>query len=354
MIQHLLWLTRPTPGVAPGALAVAVYAEPRGNGDYQYRAAQESGYEGVACLDDVARAADLCCRIWRYSGNQRVAQYARGYLAFVRGMQANDGRFSNFIFDWSGARNTGGPTSFTGGGWWTVRALIALATGYATFHDPVDARAFRHGLQWLRSDWLSAGQCALGILATHGFWRVTGDTSMLRIIAELAEHVALHRHGAALVDEGESDPRHLWGRYQEIALLNAGRALRRPDFLSAALSSAEAVLVPAAISLATRTPTLPYEASCVARALFCLSAETGGRMHRVLACLAAAWFTGRNAANMPVFDSVAGRFYDGIDPGPIRSRNAGAESNIEGPLALLTLSSSHCIEWSSGDHRRPT
>jgi hypothetical protein len=349
MIRHLRWLTRPTPGVAPGALALAVYAQPNGERGYQYHAAQESGYEGVACLDDVARAAALHCRIWRCTGEPYAARYARGYLAFVRGMQEDDGRFINFISDWSGTRNRYGPTSFAGGGWWTARALSALATGYATFRDPVDAAAFRHGVQWLHADRLSAGQAAQGILALMNFWRTTGDPYALDLAAELAELVALQRWGAALVDEAEADHVHLWSRYQEIALYRVGLALHRTTYMVTAADSAEAVLVPAAIGLVKRTPTLPCEAGCVARVLNCLSAVTGSRSHRHLANRAVAWFTGQNAANSPIYDRAAGRFYDGIDPGPVMSRNAGAESNVEGALTLLHLWPLQHTEWSSCD-----
>jgi hypothetical protein len=337
MIRHLRWLTRPTPHLAPNALALAVYAEPDSDGRYMHRAAIESGYEGVACVDDVARAAVLCCAIWSCTGNPLAAQCARGYLAFVRGMQEHDGRFSNFIWDWLGKHNTDGPTSFTGGGWWTARALSALAIGYATFHDPVDARAFRTGLQWLRADRLSAGQAAQGVLAALKFWRATNDEHALETAAELAETVARQHRGAALVDEAEADPTHLWGRYEEVAMLNAGIVLHRSSYVAAAMDSADAVLVPAAMSLAERTPTIPYEASCVARALYRLSDVTHSESYRDLAHGAAAWFTGQNAARVPVYDRAAGRIYDGIDPGPIVSRNAGAESNVEGLLAMPHL-----------------
>jgi hypothetical protein len=337
MISHLRWLTCATPGVAPSALALAVYAEPNGDAYYKYRAASESGWEGVACVDDVARAATLCCKMWCLTGSPQTARYARGYLAFVRGMQDHDGRFSNFISDWLGTHNTDGRTSFTGGGWWTARALSALATGYATFRDPVDAQAFRTGLPWLRADRLSAGPAAQAMLGALKFWCTTSDQQALDTVAELAESVARSRRGTALVDEAEADPAHLWGRYEEVALLNAGLALHRPRYVAAAIDSANAILVPAALSLTKRIPTVPYEASCVARALYRLSRVTGSQLHRDLAYRAAAWFTGLNAACVPVFDRAAGRFHDGIDPGPTVSRNAGAESNVEGLLALPRL-----------------
>ncbi|MGI9146457.1 MAG: hypothetical protein ACR2IK_07940, partial [Chloroflexota bacterium] len=46
------------------------------------------------------------------------------------------------------------------------------------------------------------------------------------------------------------------------------------------------------------------------------------------------WFHGRNTARHPVYDRHKGLVYDGIDDCRV-SRNSGAESNIEGALALL-------------------
>jgi hypothetical protein len=45
-------------------------------------------------------------------------------------------------------------------------------------------------------------------------------------------------------------------------------------------------------------------------------------------------FSGRNTAGRPVYDTRRGLVYDGIDHGTV-NRNSGAESNIEGALALL-------------------
>ena len=51
VLRQLARLTRPVPAAGPGALAVAVYAD----GDDETIAARESGFEGVACVDDAAR-----------------------------------------------------------------------------------------------------------------------------------------------------------------------------------------------------------------------------------------------------------------------------------------------------------
>jgi hypothetical protein len=61
---------------------------------------------------------------------------------------------------------------------------------------------------------------------------------------------------------------------------------------------------------------------------------TGNGQYAHAAARARAWFHGINVAGRPVYDRRLGVIYDGIDEGRI-SKNAGAESNIEGALALI-------------------
>ncbi len=263
---------------------------------------------------------------------------AKGYLAFVVGMQEDDGRFSNFILDWSGRRNRTGPTSVAGGEWWTARALAALASGYATFGNPEYAGAFRRGLDSLQLHGLGAGAAAQAILALSRFWRATGEPGLLPRIDGLVDVVAARRDGMALIDDSEANRMHLWSRYLEVALVEAGNVLVRPALGDLARKSADAVLVPAARQLAWDVPVLPSEAGCTARVLLYLSRFCRNRAYQDLAQRAAAWFVGANAAREPVYDRAEQRFYDGVDAGPVRSRNAGAESNVEGALTLTLLS----------------
>ena len=52
MLRQLARLTRPVPVAGPRALTVAVYSQ----ADGQLLDARETGVEGVACVDDAARA----------------------------------------------------------------------------------------------------------------------------------------------------------------------------------------------------------------------------------------------------------------------------------------------------------
>src|SRR5207248_6592872 len=89
--------------------------------------ARESGVEGVACVDDAARASALLYNLWAATGNDALKQWADGLLDFVLWMHAGDGLWHNFILDWQGVRNVDGPTSATGINFWQARATHALA-----------------------------------------------------------------------------------------------------------------------------------------------------------------------------------------------------------------------------------
>lgn len=79
---------------------------------------------------------------------------------------------------------------------------------------------------------------------------------------------------------------------------------------------------------------MPFDVSSTVAGLDAVAAATGEARYADLAALARAWFDGRNAAAEPIYDRVRGCVFDGID-GTRVNRNSGAESNIEGALALI-------------------
>lgn len=79
--------------------------------------------------------------------SHRAAAYA--LLRFLAHMQEPDGRFSNFIFDWTGQRNRSGSTSQPGGGPWQARATHALACAVTTFGDEEWDARFKLAVSWL-------------------------------------------------------------------------------------------------------------------------------------------------------------------------------------------------------------
>ena len=123
-------------------MALAVYSGPDGD----LVVARESGFEGVACIDDTARVLDVLCGVWERTRDPEIERWARGLLEFVLSMQDDDGRWWNFIYDWSGTRNETGLTSSTGENFWHARALCGVSRAWLTFGDERALAAARRGL----------------------------------------------------------------------------------------------------------------------------------------------------------------------------------------------------------------
>jgi hypothetical protein len=332
VIRHLRALTRPVRALHPDAIAIGVYSQPTDSG-YRLRPAAEQGYEGVACVDDAARAVVLYCRIWR----ERAVPWARAeadrLLRFVVAMQDDDGAFSNFILDWQGSPNRAVGSSLPGGEWWTSRAMHAVACGYGVLRRDEYRDAFVRGLPWLDRPFEQPGALGSALIAGLEFVRLTGDGALLARCHRWAESLADNRQGDALLDGPEGS--HLWGHMQESALVRAGRFLRRPEYVAIAHRSAMAVLAPPAETAFTdRASTLPYDVSSVVMGLDAVAHATGDPDAGRAANLGRAWFRGRNSALIPTYDAAAGRVYDGIDDGRV-NLNSGAEANIEGAFALF-------------------
>ena len=136
------------PAAGGDALALAVYTGPGG----ELVAAQESGFEGVACVDDTARLLDLLCDVWTRTRSPDVERWARGLLGFVLWMQEPDGRWLNFVYDWDGTRNEAGITSSTGENFWHARALSAVSHAWLTFGDEQARSAMHRGLDHAVTD----------------------------------------------------------------------------------------------------------------------------------------------------------------------------------------------------------
>jgi hypothetical protein len=337
VLRQLERLTRPVARAGPEARALAVYAQPPSVGQEApnvERAANEQGYEGVACVDDAARAIVLYCHAWRRWQLESARTAAYRLLRFVAYMQDDDGRFVNFIFDWTGRRNTAGRTSYAGGPAWQARAVHALACAASTFGDAEWHERFCRGLVWLDAPIAYLDLRAVGVLAVLQHWQTTADAaSAQRAVAWCAE-IAAHASQGRLLNAVGDESVHLWGHLQEVALADTGRALGRPDFVSCARASADTLLLPLVATAFDLPHVLPFEVSCTVAGLAAVGRASGEARYTSAAALGRLWFHGRNNAGQPVYDRRRGVVYDGIDLGQV-SHNSGAESNIEGGLALL-------------------
>lgn len=334
MLRQLWRLTRPVPAAGPNALAVTIYEHPDG-----VVHAEESGFEGVACVDDAARLLTVLSQVWgRIDGTGRpsaelrwIERWAHGLLAFVLWMQEPDGTWLNFIHDWDGDKNRDGITSRPGQNFWLARGILGTQRAASVFGGEAPHDAYRRGLSAA-----AAHEAPPDVRALHLFAALFADDVEPFLAEKWADELLACRDGDVLKNaELEVGVPHLWGHVQEGALAQAAETLERPEYLEAAIASAEMVIVPAVTSaFRERGSTSPYDVAAAVWSLDRIAAATGEDRWTRLAADGRAWFDGRNAAGSPVYDRERGRVADGID-GVRVSDNSGAESNIVAAEVLL-------------------
>lgn len=331
MLRQLARLTAPVEAAGPRASAIAVYADATD----RVFPATDLGYEGVACVDDAARAAVLLCDVWEATGLPLARAWAGSLLDFLDYMQLGDGRFVNFIVDWGGRTNDAGPTSFPGGAFWHARGVRALAKAWLVLGDERARHGLALGLPHIRE----ARDVPPDVRSIHALMvvellRAGQFTELGADLERWCAEIAGLRSGDVLLDNPDEDGPHLWGHVQEGVLAEAGHFLGRADLIDVARRSALAYLAPL-IESGFDAPTVqPYGVASAAYSVERLASVTGDAVFADLARKARAWFDGRNPARRPVYDRGTGRVHDGIDDGVVNP-HSGAESNIVGAQALF-------------------
>lgn len=331
MLRQLASLTRRVPAAGPKALAVAVYTDGGGRSIQ----AQENGIEGVACVDDAARAVSLLCRLWARTGNDGLRGWAEGLLDFVLWMRQGQGLWFNFIYDWEGDRNAQGITSSPGVNFWQARATCAMADAALLLGHGPAREALDEALDAAATAAAPPDVRALHALAALEILRRSPDRALAGQLLRWCEAIASCRSGDMLMNSAdERGQPHLWGHVQEAVLADAGELLGRDDLRQIAAASADAVFVAVIESGFDLPQVLTYDVQSTVFVMDRLAADSGNARYRGLAHAARAWFDGRNPAGAATYDRVVGRVADGVDHGRI-SRNSGAEANISAGMALL-------------------
>lgn len=337
--------------------------------------------EGIACVDDVARAALVYLMYFQRTGDPQALELARAALNFVLYMQAEDGEYYNFVFDRSGTINREGRTSYKSWSWWAARAQWALAAAIPVFRVVDGAYAERLETAYLRGEealqrtigavgayndlhgvavpaWLignGSDLSALAILGLAAYYEANPNPRTRHLMTNLANGVAAYRPGDERTYPFGVFPStttstalwHAWGSHQVHALAVAGRLLERSDWLEAARASADQFyarllatdFLNEMLPLPVRGGQIAYGIEVMTAGFWELFRATGEERYARYAGLSNAWFFGNNMAGVVMYDSQSGRTYDGINgPTPFRvNRNAGAESTIEALLALLMV-----------------
>ena len=360
---------------------------PTGGGTYD--AATNTYGQGAFDTDDVARAAVVYLTHYRYYGDQHSLQMARGALRFVLYMQTTSGpNAGNFVL-WMQPDGTLNPTptppdspnpSDAGASFWLARSIWALGEGYATFRaiDPAFAAVLGmrlqlamtkldaelvapnvghyytlHGYQtpkWFIADGADASSEAL--LGLSAYYRVTGNAEARKLAEEFGGGIAGYQLGnsrdwpwRALLPYALSVSEwHAWGAHMVAALSAAGPLLGHNDWVAAAARDANSFETHQLLSFGPINGLLPapddltqiaYGAETTTDGLLALGRASGNAVYRRLAGIEAAWFMGNNRAGTAMYQPATGVVYDGINNDGSINQNSGAESTIEGLLALM-------------------
>lgn len=337
--------------------------------------------EGIACVDDVARAALVYLLYYQRTGDAEALELARAALNFVLFMQAEDGEYYNFVLDRDGTINREGPTSFKSWSWWAARAQWALASAIPVFRTLDPDYAARLEAAYLRGEaaladaigpigaynqlhgisvpaWLIGNGSDLSALAVIGlatYYETNPNPRTRHLMTNLANGIANYRLGDSRRYPFGAFPStttstalwHAWGSHQVHALALAGRLLGRQDWIQNAQAAADGFSVRLLATdflnemapLPMRRGQIAYGVEVMTAGFWELFQVTGDEAYLRYAGLSNAWFFGNNMAGVAMYDLETGRTFDGIDgPTPFRvNRNAGAESTIEALLALLMV-----------------
>ncbi len=380
-MAHLRFLTEPVTINNREMAIVHIYSE---SPDYIW---VDASGEGISAVDDVARAA--VAYLWEYERLKAqnapdaddTLHLARLCLEFVRYMQAPDGAFYNFVLDRSGTINTTGNTSYKSVDWWAMRALWALGEGVRVF-DGVDTayadelaanyllteKAIAgmitnygdmtdlHGFQipaWLPNG--SADSSSVGLLGMVAYYRSRPNSTTADLITKIADGVAGYQIGSDQAYPFGMHPVlanapgywHDWGAHQGQALVEAGMALQRQDWIDSVAKEANTFLIRQLVLerfreigvVPNRLGQIAYGTDMIVQTYMALYRATGDEKYARYGGLAASWLFGNNMAGVQMYDPATGWVFDGIE-GPVSwrvNRNAGAESTIEGLLSLLTV-----------------
>jgi hypothetical protein len=348
--------------------------------DYQWLEARDADVEGVACVDDAARAAVVYLRHYQLAHDINSLDRAKRLVQFILTMQTEDGEFYNFIFG-DHSINTKGKTSFKSFGWWASRGVWCLGLGYRVFresdlafalslkaaldrsHQRARALLKRYGLidtvsgfrvpRWLPYESGSdvTAEMLLGLIE---YYDAAPDSCLKNTIEKLADGIMLMQEGNAReypygLHRSWETLWHMWGNSQTQALARAGKILGNRAMVESAEREARGFYSRllkdgfmkefdlAMPDSKTHYEQIAYAVRPMAVGLVRLFEATGKQEYLTMAGLAGSWFLGNNVLRSPMYDPVTGRCLDGIRDSVTLNRNSGAESTIEALYTLLEL-----------------
>lgn len=343
------------------AAFVYIYAE------YPTYTPFEAVGEGIACIDDVARAAVFYFKYFKQTQNNLYLAKAKKLVAFTLHMQADNGLYYNFINEDYSINNTR-INSLAIADWWTWRALWALSEAmiYAKDNEPqyYDQlnNAFVKTIDGLVAigemkeiiESLAADQASVFLIALTDYSKTTSDTIYYNYIFQLAQNILSAQKGNAetfpyYAFMSWKNEWHGWGNTQAYALLKAADLTGDLEMGKAAANEIKYfysyILAKNHLkhfvlneneqdSHFESFEQIAYAIRPMVWASLELYNQTGDEKMAEQAGKLAAWLAGENVTHSPVYDPLSGICYDGINSADKINLNSGAESTIE---ALLTI-----------------
>jgi len=349
--------------------------------DYKWVDAKESGPEGIACVDDAARAAVVYLRHYELTQSRNSLTEAKSLLKFIMKMETEDGMFYNFIFA-DHSINKEGKTSYKSFGWWASRGVWSMSLGYRLMKgtDPAFASQLKAGIertfihidsltqQYGRFDtignfrvpkWLifesaadASSELLLGLI---DYYRATQEDRKVKfMIKNLADGLGIMQDGDMRtfpygLHRSWQTMWHMWGNGQTQVLASAGRILKDKSMIRSAEKEAKGwysrLLIDGFMKemdvsdpqKKVQYEQIAYGVRPVVVGLIRLYESTVDLKYLKMAGLAASWLFGNNVLHQQIYDPVTGRCFDGIRDSLTVNKNSGAESTVEALYTILEL-----------------
>ncbi|HUX61908.1 MAG TPA: hypothetical protein VMV32_11400 [Ignavibacteriaceae bacterium] len=353
--------------------------------DYKYT---DAPGEGIACVDDIARADIFYMKYYEVSHDSSVYNKIKMLTNFLLYMQSDNGFFNNFIFgDYS--KNTTYKTSVAEPNWWSWRAIWALGEAnnfflkydksFAAAISPQLEKAVKVTKKWLvknESDstqnfsgfklptWLPLGtaadQAAVIVKGFLSYYKATNDTLVRNEAIRLCTGIEGMQAGDAsylphYAFLSWQNTWHMWGNNQAEALIDAGIMLNNLEYIKKAqkeiwdfypylikanyMSSftIEHVKDTVVYKDSTKFGQIAYGISPMVLASCKSYNATKDVASATVAGLLGCWLFGKNPAGKPMYNIKTGVCFDGINNENEINMNSGAESTIEALFSMLAI-----------------
>lgn len=339
--------------------------------------------EGIACVDDAARAAVFYLGNYQMNNDTTSLNKAEHLIKFLIHMKSDNGFFYNFIFEDHSINKTH-KNSLSEANWWSWRAMWALSKGYIILKD-VNVKLGNEILTILNysvesteksfpkekltkkingiefPNWLpyetASDQASVLVLALLNYFGETNDTRVIKLLNNLCDGILLMQKGDSTEIPFYSflswqNVWHAYGNSQSYALLKASQVLQRDDIKIAALneinffysyllnekffSSFEIEKIDNSFKFTNENKFSQIAYNFRPMIFACLEAYhlTNDSAYAVKAVEISKWFFGNNIAGKQMYDLSNGRCFDGINSETEVNMNSGAESTIEALLSL--------------------